>query len=87
MSEQQSSGGDRLSRRPGIEEPRLAPHVKEGAPEWQRLYEAVSSAVRRDRIGVGGKLPEPGYAPTSTSTSTSTPTPSPADPRETEPDA
>lgn len=55
MSEQTPASDDRLSRRPGVEEPKLAPHVKEGSPEWQRLYEAVSAAARRDRAGVASK--------------------------------
>jgi hypothetical protein len=31
----------------------LADHVERASPEWRRLYEAVSAALRRDRAGPG----------------------------------
>ncbi len=57
MAEREAS--DRLSRRPDMAAPvEATAHVKEASPEWQRFYEAVSRAARRDRAGLAGKPDE-----------------------------
>jgi hypothetical protein len=37
---------------PSAASERLAEHVARTSPEWRRLYEAVSAALRRDRAGL-----------------------------------